>query len=85
MAILPDGASYEEFVDYVTDLRGDVPEKELKELYQRHLKLRGLTFDLRRGWKAVALAPDEMDLTNRERERKVIAEAEAQGRNIERV
>ena len=28
MAILPDGASYEEFVDYVTNLRGEVPEQD---------------------------------------------------------
>jgi len=85
MAVLHDGATYEEFVDYVTNLRGDVPEEELKELYQRHLKLKGLTFDLKRGWKAVALSPDEQDLTNRERERKVVAEAKAQGRNIAKV
>ena len=85
MAILPDGASYEDFVDYVTNLRGDVPEDELKELYQRHLKLKGLTFDLKRGWKAIALADDEKDLTNHQREQKVITEAKAQGRNIERV
>ena len=31
------------------------------------------------------LADDEKDLTNREREQKVISEAKAQGRNIERV
>lgn len=47
MAVLHDGATYEEFVDYVVNLRGDVPEEELKELYQRHCKLKGLTFDLK--------------------------------------
>ena len=85
MAILPDGASYEDFVDYVTNLRGDVPEDELKELYQRHLKLKGLTFDMKRGWRSVALAPDEQDLTDNQREQKIVAEAKAQGRNIARV
>ena len=85
MAILPQGASYEEFVEYVTDLRGEVPEEELKELYQRRLKLHDITFDMKRGWKAVALDDDEKDLTNRQREQKVIAEAKAQGRNIEKV
>jgi len=85
MAVLHDGATYEEFVDYVTDLRGEVPEKELEELYERHLKLKGLTFDLKHGWKAIALADDEMDLTNNQREQKIVAEAKAQGRNIERV
>ena len=85
MAVLPRGASYEEFVEYVTDLRGEVPEKELKELYQRRLKLHGITFDMKRGWKSVALAPDEQDLTNRQLEQKVVAEAKAQGRNIARV
>ena len=85
MAILPDGASYEEFVDYVTNLRGEVPEQELKELYEWHLKLKGITFDTKRGWKSVALAPDEQDLTNREREQKIVSEAKAQGRNIARV
>tara|TARA_R100001463_G_scaffold6085_9_gene20122 strand:+ start:548 stop:805 length:258 start_codon:yes stop_codon:yes gene_type:complete len=85
MAVLHDGATYEEFVDYVTDLRGDVPEEELKELYERHLKLKGLTFDLKRGWKSVALSADEQDLTNRQLENKVVSEAKAQGRNIARV
>ena len=85
MAVLPRGASYEEFVEYVTDLRGEVPEEELKELYQRRLKLHGITFDMKRGWKAVAFSPDEQDLTDNEREQKIIAEAKAQGRNIARV
>ena len=85
MAILPQWASYEEFVEYVTDLRGEVPEEELKELYQRRLKLHGITFDTKRGWKAVALSPDEQDLTDNQREQKIIAEAKAQGRNIARV
>lgn len=85
MAVLPRGASYEEFVEYVTDLRGEVPEEELKELYQRRLKLHGITFDMKRGWRSVALAPDEQDLTNRQLEQKVVAEAKAQGRNIARV
>ena len=85
MAVLHDGATYEEFVDYVTNLRGEVPEEELKELYEFHLKLKGLTFDLKRGWKSAALADDEKDLTNREREQKIVSEAKAQGRNIERV
>jgi hypothetical protein len=85
MAILPQGASYEEFVEYVTNLRGEVPEEELKELYQRRLKLHGITFDTKRGWKAVALSPDEQDLTDNQREQKIIAEAKAQGRNIARV
>ena len=85
MAILPKGASYDEFVEYVTNLRGEVPEEELKELYQRRLKLHGITFDTKRGWKAVALSPDEQDLTDNQREQKIIAEAKAQGRNIARV
>ena len=85
MAVLPRGASYEEFVEYVTDLRGEVSEEELKELYQRRLKLHGITFDMKRGWKSVALAPDEQQLTNQEREQKIVAEAKAQGRNIARV
>tara|TARA_R100000278_G_C5385114_1_gene133978 strand:- start:163 stop:420 length:258 start_codon:yes stop_codon:yes gene_type:complete len=85
MAILPQGASYEEFVEYVTDLRGEVPEEELKELYQRRLKLHGITFDTKRGWRSVALAPDEQDLTDNQREQKIVAEAKAQGRNIARV
>ena len=85
MAVLPRGASYEEFVEYVTDLRGEVSEEELKELYQRRLKLHGITFDMKRGWKSFALDADEQDLTNRELEQKVVAEAKAQGRNIARV
>ena len=85
MAILPQGARYEEFVEYVTNLRGEVPEEELKELYQRRLKLHGITFDTKRGWRSVALTPDEQDLTDNQREQKIVAEAKAQGRNIARV
>tara|TARA_E500000305_G_C3832202_1_gene147870 strand:+ start:239 stop:496 length:258 start_codon:yes stop_codon:yes gene_type:complete len=85
MAVLPRGASYEEFVEYVINLRGEVSEEELKELYQRRLKLHDITFDMKRGWKAVALSPDEQDLTDNQREQKIIADAKAQGRNIERV
>ena len=40
---------------------------------------------MKRGWKSVALAADEQDLTNRQLEQKVVAEAKAQGRNIARV
>ena len=40
---------------------------------------------MKRGWKAVALSPDEQDLTDNQREQKIIAEAKAQGRNIARV
>ena len=41
--------------------------------------------DTKKGFKAMAYSADEQDLTNREREQKVVAEAKAQGRNIERV
>tara|TARA_R110000737_G_scaffold65152_1_gene92967 strand:+ start:399 stop:656 length:258 start_codon:yes stop_codon:yes gene_type:complete len=85
MAVLHDGATYIEFVDYVTTRRGELPENELEDLWSWHCKLQSLTFDTKKGWKALALADDEKHLTNREREQKVVAEAKAQGRNIERV
>jgi hypothetical protein len=85
MAVLHDGATYKEFVDYVTTRRGELPENELEDLWAWHCKLQSLTFDTKKGFKAVAYSADEQDLTNREREQKVVAEAKAQGRNIERV
>ena len=84
MAILPRGASYSEFCEYVTGLRGVLPRDELDELWEHHQKLSGLTFATGRGFRS-QLPPDEQHLSREERGQKAAAEAKANGRNIERL
>ena len=83
MAILPDGASFEEFVVYVSERRGDVPMTELKELYERRLRLKSVSIATGETMRAM-LPRDEQHLTMREREKKVLAEARAAGHTPER-
>lgn len=83
MAVLPDGATFEEFVVYVKERRGDVPMTELEELYDRRLRLKSVS--IARGETIRAMLPkDEQHLTMREREKKVLAEARAAGHTPER-
>tara|TARA_B100000427_G_scaffold304933_1_gene290573 strand:+ start:3754 stop:4023 length:270 start_codon:yes stop_codon:yes gene_type:complete len=83
MAVLPDGASFEEFAHYVL-ARRDVPLSELRELYERRLRLKSITVSTGQGYEST-LPPEERGLTKREREAKVFAEAKASGRNIEKL
>ena len=83
MAVLPDGASFQEFAEYVL-ARRDVPLSELRELYERRLRLKSITISTGQGFQST-LPQDEKGLTNREREAKVFAEAMSQGRNIEKL
>ncbi|MAK95234.1 MAG: hypothetical protein CL994_02665 [Euryarchaeota archaeon] len=84
MAVLRDGATFEEFSEYVIKRRGQVPLVELKELYERHLRLKSITVSTGQGYQSM-LPPDEQGLTRREREAKVYSEAISQGRNIEKL
>jgi len=84
MAVLHDGATFEEFTAYVIERRGQVPLLELQELYARRLKLKSITISTGQGYEST-LPRDERGLTKREREAKVFAEAKSQGRNIEKV
>ena len=83
MAVLPDGASFQEFAEYVL-ARRDVPLSELRELYERRLRLKSITVSTGQGYQST-LPREEQGLTNREREAKVFAEANSQGRNIEKL
>ena len=83
MAVLPDGATFEEFAEYVL-ARRDVPLSELRELYERRLRLKSITVSTGQGFQS-SLPRDEQGLTKREREAKVFAEAKASGRNIEKL
>ena len=83
MAVLPDGASFAEFAQYVL-ARRDVPLSELRELYERRLRLKSITVSTGQGYEST-LPPEERGLTKREREAKVFAEAKASGRNIEKL
>ena len=83
MAVLPDEASFQEFAEYVL-ARRDVPLSELRELYERRLRLKSITVSTGQGYQST-LPPEEQGLTNREREAKVFAEAKSQGRNIEKL
>ena len=84
MAVLPDGATFEEFTEYVLKRRGQVPLLELQELYERRIRLKSLSVNQGNGFDST-LPPDERGLTKREREAKVFAEAKSQGRNIEKL
>lgn len=83
MAVLPDEASFQEFAEYVL-ARRDVPLSELRELYERRLRLKSITVSTGQGYQST-LPREEQGLTNREREAKVFAEAKSQGRNIEKL
>tara|TARA_R110002012_G_scaffold158273_2_gene319659 strand:- start:1777 stop:2031 length:255 start_codon:yes stop_codon:yes gene_type:complete len=84
VAVLPREATYEDFVLYVQDFRGPVSDAELDELWIRRQKLLGLKF-VTGAVSRSRLPPDEQHLTLRERENKLVGEALAQGRNIEKV
>lgn len=84
MAVLPDGATFEEFTEYVVERRGQVPLLELQELYERRIRLKSISVNQGNGFDST-LPPDERGLTKREREAKVFAEAKSQGRNIEKL
>jgi len=81
--ILPADAGYEEFCDYVIGLKGPKTEIELQDLWEYRQKLLGIRIDTGRGYRA-QLPADEQHMTLREREQKVIDEAHAAGRTIER-
>ena len=66
------------------DFRGPVSETELDELWERRQKLLGIKF-VTGAVSRSRLPLDEQHLTLNEREKKLIAEAKAQGRNIEKV
>ena len=85
MAVLPAGASYEEFCSYVRDIREDVHDEELDDLWEWRQKLLTVKVDTRSGWRSRALAPDEQHLAQREVDEKRHAEAKSQGRNIARL
>ena len=83
MAVLPDEGSFQEFAEYVL-ARRDVPLSELRELYERRLRLKSITVSTGQGYQST-LPREEQGLTKREREAKVFAEAKSQGRNIEKL
>ena len=84
MAVLEQDATYDEFCDYTTRLRGVLPDVELQDLWSWRQKLLGVRFDTGRGYQS-RLPLDEQHLTKRERGEKAYAEAKSQGRNIERL
>tara|TARA_R100001244_G_scaffold83122_1_gene64245 strand:- start:196 stop:456 length:261 start_codon:yes stop_codon:yes gene_type:complete len=82
--ILPPDAKYEEFRDYVVTLRGPVDADEIADLWEWRQKLLGIRIVTGRGYRERECPVDEQHLTMREREKKVIAEAEAAGITVER-
>jgi hypothetical protein len=84
VAVLPHGATFEEFTGYVLERRGTVPLTELKELYERRLRLQSVTITRGETIRKM-LPPEDRDLTMREREKKVLSEARAAGHTPERV
>lgn len=83
MAILPKSASFQEFAEYVEIHKGPKTDAELEELWDWRQKLLGVRVITGAGYRS-QLPPEEQHLTLKEREKKVIAEAEAQGIQVER-
>lgn len=84
MAVLPPDATFEEFCKETLSLRGMLTHDELVERWEFRQKIRSVK--VHNGEVANALRPsDERGLTKRERSDKIVAEAKAQGRNIEPV
>jgi len=84
VAILPREATYAEFSVYTMDLRGPLTCAELDELWERRQKLHGIRFATGVGYRST-LPPDEQHLSREERGQKTMQEAQANGRNIERL
>lgn len=84
MAVLSPEATYEQFCEYVENHKGSKTQNELLELWEWREKLLGLRVITGAGKRSI-LPLDEQHLTLREREKKLIGEAKAQGRNIEKV
>jgi len=84
MAIMPDDVSFEEFTAYVLKRRKAVPLTELEELFGRRSRLKSVSVNNGQGLRSI-LPADEKGLTIRERERKLVAEAKAAGRSIEKL
>ena len=83
MAVLPPSATFEEFSVYCAEVNGPQTDEEVVELWEWRQKLLGvkvITGSVERSM----LPADEQHLTLREREKKVIAEAEAAGIQVER-
>ena len=85
MAVLPPEASFEEFCSYVRDIREDVHDDELDDLWEWRQKLLTIKVDTKSGWRSRALGFDEQHLSKREVDEKRFAEAKSQGRNIEKL
>ncbi len=85
MAVLPPGATFDDFVSYTESLRGPLEPVVLEDLWEWRQKLLTLRVDTKAGWRSRALASDEQHLSKREVDEKRFAEAKSQGRNIERL
>jgi hypothetical protein len=82
--VLPREATYGEFCGYVVGLRGALTRAELDELWERRQKLLGIGFATGAAFRSL-LPPDEQHLSRKERGQKTMQEAQANGRNIERL
>ena len=82
--ILPSDATYAEFREYVEDLRGPLSCAEMDDLWDWRQKLLGIRVVTGRGYRERCVPKDEQHLTLREREKKVISDAEAAGITVER-
>ena len=84
MAVLAPDASFKEFAEYVEAHKGPKTDVELEELWEWRQKLLGLRVITGAAARS-RLPEDDQHLTLGERENKLVADAKAQGRNIEKV
>tara|TARA_A100001391_G_scaffold169416_1_gene130272 strand:+ start:134 stop:403 length:270 start_codon:yes stop_codon:yes gene_type:complete len=84
MAMLPHDATFEEYCIDKRSREPNISEQALKEGWafrEKTLSLQMYSFEGKRS----ILPKEEQDMTLKERERKVISDAESQGRKIEYV
>ena len=84
MGILAPDASFSEFCEYVRDIREDVHDEELDDLWEWRSKLLTVKVSTGQGFRST-LPPDEQHLSREERAQKLEQQALSQGRNIERL
>lgn len=81
MTIIPKDATKEEFCSYIVGKRGTLPDDELEDLWEWHCKLNSVIMNLGSTGPAhrANLPKDEQHLSLKEREKKIIADAQANG------
>lgn len=85
--MIPKNVTKEEYCSYIVGKRGPLPDDELNDLWEWHCKVMGVTMTLGSTGPLhrAQLPVEEQHMTLKERENKVIADAQAAGHEPEYV